>query len=463
MKKKIFIFFESEIFINNFVNTNGIDLLFKKYNCFFLIDEKIKDKFKYYFPNKYKERIKNKTFFYTYSNFERKIFSLIFFRNQIKNQHKSKNIKIAITNNIFFNFERNDEISVYKKIIKTLVVFKRFFILKSNEIFTNNFIDLILKKMIKKNIIIKNLIKYAKPDLLIIPYHGGHISIFDAIRCSKQTNTKVLLLSENWDSVFSRAYVNFPDYISFWGEQSKKFFKDRYKNKTKLFSLGAPRLNSYFSFRKKTTFRKKFKIIFYDRAIPDNVSNHKLFSYMNALINKKQNNLKNLKFVYRPHPYTFLNFREKYEFKKFDKVKLEKSSKKIYKLNNNTSLVQKTKFTEAIKLLDSADLVICSASSLVIEASILYKKIIIYNVSSGGFFKNRLPSNYEHFKGLDKLKNITFANSNEELGDLIMKFYKNKNEPKKNLIDKERGYILKKNTNNSYSRDLLNCVNKILK
>ena len=60
-----------------------------------------------------------------------------------------------------------------------------------------------------------NLYKNENPDMVIIPFNGNHISIFDTIRYFKKKRMKkVLMVSENWDNLFSRYMINHPDFIS---------------------------------------------------------------------------------------------------------------------------------------------------------------------------------------------------------------------------------------------------------
>ena len=256
--KKIFIYIENKLFLNNLLNNNTFKYLEKEFQCYYILNHELKNKIKSLSIIKQKKLLNKILHFYKYDNLSSKIYSLIFFRNQIRNKFKSKNTKLSLENRLYFKFKFEYEKSIFS-IIKRYILFIFNFLSKIiNEILLFKFIDKILSKFIKQDKKLTSLISKYRPNLIIIPFQGTHISVYDTIRhCNAYNVSRVFLLSENWDSIFSRFLLNYPNFMSVWGEQAKRFFLTNHCNITKVFDLGAPRLQAYFNFQKKINNKKK--------------------------------------------------------------------------------------------------------------------------------------------------------------------------------------------------------------
>ena len=80
MKKKIFIVLNHLLYIKNYVYTNAFEKLEKKYNCFYILDNNIKEKqIENIVGKKRSSSFKKKIIFiYNYNNFQKKIFTYLF-------------------------------------------------------------------------------------------------------------------------------------------------------------------------------------------------------------------------------------------------------------------------------------------------------------------------------------------------------------------------------------------------
>ena len=149
--------------------------------------------------------------------------------------------------------------------------------------------------------IIEECIK-INPDLVIFPMQDSHILSFDLIRLSKKS--KSLALIDNWDNLSSRGtYSIKPDYISVWGKQTKKHaIKYHNYNSQKIFLAGTPRFEEYFKLR-----NKKIKSTFPFRYILflESFGNYNNTEFLDELDNiiKRNKIWKDLKIIYRPHPW----------------------------------------------------------------------------------------------------------------------------------------------------------------
>ena len=200
MKKKILIILDSDLYIRNYIETGIINHLKKFYNLEILFSKKI-------FNSKKLLQYKNiglKS--YQFDKFSENLF---FFLNDITiflNKKKSSSFQLRIANQF-------KKISFINKFFR-IILFNKFFfhLLKI-------FLDLYLLKFtfIKKNILKNNY------DLVIFPSSGLDLMSYYLTCITKNTNIKTFFLIDNWDNISSKSYyINKPNYLGVWGDQSKE-------------------------------------------------------------------------------------------------------------------------------------------------------------------------------------------------------------------------------------------------
>ena len=128
-----------------------------------------------------------------------------------------------------------------------------------------------------------------------------------------------------------------------------------------------------------------------------------------------------------------------------------------------SSKIKSSNFKNEINSLNQSDLIITSATSIALEASILYKNVLVYIPNSkNSFFNERKANFYEHFKNIDKIENIKFCSKLSEIGREITNFYTKKQKKiNKKSIDESRKFFLKK-PKVDFSRSLYDCVKKLI-
>ena len=136
MKKKIFIVLNHLLYIKNYVYTNAFEKLEKKYNCFYILDNNIKEKqIENIVGKKRSSSFKKKIIFrFKYNNFQKKIFTYLFEKIQYKHKNTFSNIKYQIyyynnikLNRLFYPYEKPNLVLGIKRIlIWSIRKFKRF-------------------------------------------------------------------------------------------------------------------------------------------------------------------------------------------------------------------------------------------------------------------------------------------------------------------------------------------------
>ena len=467
MKKKIIIIINHHLYLNNYVNSGAFEKLETKYNCYYIIDNSISrhDIKRIIKKNKYKSFIKKIVLFYDYPKLDKKLFTFLFNRVQLRNRHKIKNIYYLVKNQLrfklFYNYPGETLFVAFKRLIIWLI---KYTLRILNLIFINNFFDNPIKNFIRPNLSLIRIFESINPDLIIIPFNGNHISIFDSIRYKKKIRKyEVFLLSENWDNIYSRYMINHPEHIGLWGAQSKKYLiKQNYRGKSHI--LGAPRLERYFQERNKK-YKRPYSYeyaVFFDNASPRIKDNLIFLKNVDEYIERNKLFFKNFKILFRPHPYTFLDDTDLINFENYKNIILDPQLKSRYNYNLLSSKIRKSDFKYSIGLIKNAKFLICSATSVNIEASIFHKKIIIYTPKNNSYDKkNRIIDLWEHFLEVTKFQNINICDDEKLIGPAIKNLYLSKTKLNKKLIDKQREQVVFFG-NSSYNLRLLNTVKKIL-
>ena len=431
MKKKILILINSDIYVRNYLETNAFNKLIKNFNCYFIAhSDGVFNK------KKLIKKLKNNFIGYiNYPEFEFRNFQKYLYKNHLLNKEKSKTIsylkKIILSPKLYWPGEKWHEL-LYKFPIRLLSWLKKnieFLIMK----FFNK------KVFVKKpNLDVVRICEKIKPDLVIFPLQDAHLASFDLLQINKKNKT--LGLIDNWDNLSSRpTYQLKPKYITVWGNQTKKHAVKFQKYKeNNIFVIGTPRFNEYFKKRNieiKSNF--KFKYILFLESF-NNFNNASLLKKLDNFINNNKK-FKNHKIVYRPHPWQRKN-RTTIQEKEFKNLILDPQLKKNY-LSRNFSTSFQPNIDYYSSLIKNAEIVITGPTSMLIEASIFYKKILLlgYNSKSSTPYSEELK-NFEHLEGVEKFTNVrTVVKESNLINDLLDISNININKKK---IDKIRNYYL---------------------
>lgn len=447
MRKKILILINSDIYTRNYLETNAFDKLIKNFDCYFVASSGD------VFNKKKLTRAIKKNFigYINYSEFELRKFQKCLYKNFLLNKEKSKTIsylkKIILRPKLYWQGEKWYE-SLYrspKRLISWLKKNIEYLIIK-------NFDKKVFVK--KPNLNMVRICEKIKPDLVIYPLQDAHLASFDLLQINKKNKT--LGLIDNWDNLSSRPTHQLkPKYITVWGKQTKQHaVKFQKYNANNTFVIGTPRFNDYFKKRNiniKSNF--KFKYILFLESF-NNFDNFSILKKLDNLIDSNKK-FKNYKILYRPHPWQKKNSITIWE-KQFKNLILDPQLKKNY-LSKNFSTSIQPNIDYYSSLIKNSEIVITGPTSMLIEASIFYKKILLlgYKNKSSTPYSEELK-NFEHLEGIKKFSNIRIVVEESNLINDLLDTYNIKVNKKK--IDRIRNYYL--NYSGFSYKDMLFSVTK---
>ena len=455
MKKKILFIFVSDEYIRNFHESGVIKKLKKNFDIKFILEKSNIFKYK-------KLKFNNDCIgVFNYPENQIKDFNIINWSNSIVNEHLSKTFEFE-NKGIFLkvNFKFFGE-NIFKSII---LLVPRIFI-KIQKLIFYYFLRLIknnsklkeryLKKYNKNSII--NLIEKFNPELIVFPNRSNHACLFEIVH---NLQNKTLLMCDNWDNPSSRSYIDpKPKFISVWGNQSKNHAKicNKYNSKN-IQILGTPKYENFFKNRNKklkSYFKFKYLLVL-ESWIYDGII--ETLSELNEIVNRN-NKFKNYKIVFRPHPHR--SHSRKYDISSLKNVIIDPDVNidKNLKVDGRV----RTDLSYYPSLIKNAELVVCGPTTMILEACMFYKKIILIGLDSPNYFnhKNTLK-NMIHLKELNRFPNLVVNHHIKDLNFQVCKLINNRNKFKKKKIDKILNFFLTLNSAN-YTKNLEICLKEIIK
>ena len=455
--KKILIVLNNDMYFRNYISSGSFRALKQKFKLYYCIKRGGVSKIR----GLGKKEIAG---FVEFKKKELNYYNNFCIKYLIKNLYRSNTIYLSFKRIKNFKFFLNLFPSDYFFIKKIYAIFFYFFRLCKIAIYfvTYRFLgkNIVYKKKINPKI--KEILQRVKPDLVLIPTQGHDISYFEFTVECKEKGIKTCALVDNWDNLSSRVHPDpKPDNFFVWGKQSKTFGKNfQYINSNKIHILGTPRYENYFENRKKklkSYFDFKYILFVEGFGIQEDLN------FFFQIVEKSLNNLKkkgiNLKLIYRPHPWR--KHQQNIDVSIFKNIKLDPQLKYFYEKKLTNSAVQPD-LGYYPSLIKNASLIIAAPSTMVIESSIFWKKIILLAYDKYEIFGNfAYLKNIEHFKGISSFPNIFICKNIHSMESLILYCLKKKINRNQD-IDKLRNYYLFK-SKLKYSLELYKLIKKVYK
>ncbi len=442
-KKKVLIYIDSDVYVRNHFTENTFDL--KNYEKVIYANENILkkyilekyDEFKGYVKTteKYQKILKLRKYLVNKKHFNKsKSFKFKYYHNWNK-----KGIKFKIRDKIF-------GFMTFKPIYKSVLFF--------------------VDKFIGHNKEMKKILEEEKPDLVMMPFKDISLIQEDIIKLCKKKNIKTLSLIDGWDNVSSKTiFLEKTDFIAVWGEQSVKHAIDIHDyKKEQIFKIGTPRFDFYYFYKHNMDnpiFNFKY-VIFTGCYVPyDEITPLKILDQY--LID---NNIKDIKIIYRPHP--FRAPRDCFDYfieEDFENVLLDKQIKGYYYfLKNNYVKKYEDAASPSLKyyprLLKDSLFVISPLTTMIIEAAIMKKRVLTIAYDDKIHYTNPkdVLENYEHFEGIENIKSFEMC---YDIKNLTTKFEEMlNNENAESDFDEDLKYIIER-PEKKYSERLEDLIDKI--
>jgi hypothetical protein len=300
---------------------------------------------------------------------------------------------------------------------------------------TNLFVS-IYQYLLPKNKKLDQIISSIKPDLVLMPNGGLDPVTAEVMNLSKKKyDFKTMLLIDNWDNLSSKSRFAFvPDFLCVWGEQTKGHAINYHDfNPKNIFIAGTPRYDVYTQYKNNklkkdqvNKFIKKsinFPYILFAGCWPK-FDEIEVLVLLNALIDKYHDLLpEGCKILYRPHPwgenYDKLDFLNSMGL---DNIEIDPQMSQKSRPNDYR---RRTDFQPNLdyypSLLDDSEFVICPLASIIIEASIMHKNILIlaHDDKKNLMNPSKMYTTSDYFDRLEEMQNNRFLFDLKELDSVF--------------------------------------------
>ena len=289
------------------------------------------------------------------------------------------------------------------------------------------------KHILPKNKKLMSILEQVNPDLILIPNGGLDPYTNDVIFAShRKDQFKTMLLIDNWDNLCSKSKFPIdPDYLCVWGEQAKGHAEKLHKfDVSKVFLAGTPRFDVYYEYcnnKKKLQGKYEevlnFPYILFAGCWPpfDEIS---VLEVLNGLVDKYKDLLPSqCKILYRPHPWGE-NY-DKLDYLESKGLKNIAIDPQMSKKSRPDDYTKRTDFQPELDyypvLLDNSEFVICPLSSIIIEASIMNKKVLALAHEDGKSLLTpaMMYRNSDYFDRISDMKSLTLLHNLLNLDELF--------------------------------------------
>ncbi len=271
------------------------------------------------------------------------------------------------------------------------------------------------------------IMEQLQPDLVVAPSNGYDALVWDGIRAARSLGIASLALIANWDNLSSKGvFAERPDYLGVWGEQGVEHARDMHGIPAeRSHPLGAPQFEHYFRHvpgSSQSPFPFRY-VLFAGCFAP--------FDELSAL--ERLEDLVEchglpLKIVYRPHPHRFpRNVPDFVDEGRFKHVVIDPQIRELYAASSKESddwggpqrkrlkpLLPPLDYYPA--LLENAEFVICPLSTMIVEAAIFERRVLVVAYDDG--IHENSPAtvvSYEHFDGIDRVDGFRLCTEPEQV------------------------------------------------
>lgn len=331
----------------------------------------------------------------------------------------------------------------------------------------NNLVKFLFLRRAKDQKLIE-LIKKINPGIILLPSHAFEGITFELIGLGKRMGIPTLMITENWDTLHNKTIFTIkPDYLGVWSKQQVEHAVEvRGMPKERIFLLGAPKFWDYMkSEAKNQPSPYPFKYALFV-GMSDHFDELSALRKLDEIIEKRG---LDLKIVYRPnvtqHTRNCPDVFFEYDYKH---VVLDEPAKLYYKKSKSWDIahdhfnpIYYPSTDYRIALLANMEFMICAHSTMILNASLMGKKIFLLAHDDGvhRFGPHWSYKNAGHLFDINRLENIRMVRNINDME----KIFSSDDELKEHgggILDID--YFIAKEPSVNYASNLKNIVNKIL-
>ena len=272
------------------------------------------------------------------------------------------------------------------------------------------------------------LVQEINPDIVVLPSHAFEGTTFEMIRIARELHIPSFMMVDNWDTLVWKTTFTFkPDYLGVWSKQQiEHAVQVRGMPRERISILGAPRFMNYMTSSERLPSLYPFPYILYV-GVFDEFNELGALKKIDEAIEKYQIPFK---VVFRP---TATQFPRKcsdiffeYDFKH---IILDTNAQTYYKKGTSWDFSKDTfnpkQFPDPnynLSLLQNAEYVICPQSTMLLEATLLGKRVylISYNDDIHRFNPEWVFKHAGHLHGLDGLENVRMVRRENDIEKIFL-------------------------------------------
>ena len=425
MSKKISIFIDHDIIFRNFVFNGAFEEISKN------------NKLTYIFPEHDNKRFKIKVENYL------KDFDVV----RIPENGKRKLIWRYLCFLENFKLSSDEQLQNLKRLRKLTLGWKASFIFSIIALpIIRQCFHFIFHLILKNNkfIELEEYCQTYKPDLII------HPTVLDGIYCNdlglvgNKYGIKTIFIMNSWDNPSTKSYmINHPNYLLVWGPQTKNHAIEYLKMKeNRIIEFGVNQFDPIKKIKIKKLEKKRFK----------KISNQILFAGSNAQVDEYNflNKIDilildwklNLKFNYRPHPWSG-GGHDGYKIMQNNWKNIEIDPNSIEYLNavkKDFIPISLPQQNETYLILNETSITISPLSTIILETILSGRVAIVYiPLDKKSFYINKILKRFIHFEELLRSEVLPICHTPEDVLDKCIYFQSFQNY--KDCYEKQQLYL----------------------
>jgi hypothetical protein len=266
------------------------------------------------------------------------------------------------------------------------------------------------------------IIESVRPDLVIVPSSGVDPVVVDVVRSTRELGIPSLALIYNWDNLSSKAaFVVEPDYLGVGGHQAADHAERIHRIPRKRIAvLGSPYIDLHFSHPPGSTASPfPFPYVLFAGC-------YQPFDELTALElleEEIERSGLDLKVVYLPHPRRLQRDHDDFvDDARFKHVVVEPRTREAYVSERGTSKGRRQPLPLDYypALLENAEFVVCPLSTLMLEAAIFRRTVLVIAYHDGVHASSPgVAIKYLHFDGVDRVDTFEVCREMEDLAPLF--------------------------------------------
>jgi hypothetical protein len=306
------------------------------------------------------------------------------------------------------------------------------------------------------------IVQEVRPDLIIVPSSGVDPVVVDTVRSAKELGIPVLALVYNWDNLSSKAaFVVVPDYLGVGGFQAAQHAQQIHRiPRDRVAVLGSPYIDLHFTHPPGSTSSPfPFPYVLFAGC-------YQPFDELTALELLEQEierSKLDLKVVYLPHPRRLRRRNDDFvDEPRFRHVVIEPRTRDDYvaEREKGKGRRQPLPLDYYPALLENAEFVACPLSTMMIEAAIFERRVLVIAYHDGVHPTSPgVAIKYLHFDGVDRVDTFEVCRDIGDLGPLFTRLAREKRPPARPPKDQTDYYVY--HDERPYSRRLKELVDQI--